>query len=234
MDRLSDSNNDNSSSQSKFHFCSPTCRHQTSRQHTQRSNHSASPGSQNHLSQSSSTSSDDSSLSPAPKKHTCCKHREGAKRKKKHHAHHRSPSTSSTESSTSTSSSSSQSSTEGCRHHHRCKHHHTCTRRRGHLPSWTKVKLKQLAVSCCPPLPDKYSIRIVHGEYVAFDKLTIPEIHHKKHPSKHSKKAVSGLASWLEAWNRYVGVVVALNFGNAQVSNPYHHSISRLPGRSMY
>ena len=207
MDRLSDTDDDNNSSQSRSRSCSPvstnsqktTCCHQTSRRRTQKSNHSASPGSRNHLSQSSSTSLDDSSLSPVPKKHTCCKHREGAKCKKKHHAHHRTPSTSSNESSTSTFSSSSQSSKEGRMHHHHCKHHHTCTRRRGHLPSRTKVKLKQLAVSCCPPLPDKYSIRIIRGEYVAFDKLTISEVHHKKHPSKHSKKAVLGLTSWLEA-----------------------------------
>ena len=38
----------------------------------------------------------------------------------------------------------------------------------------------------------------------------IPDKCNENHPSKHSKSAVSGLASWWEAWNRDVGVIIAL------------------------
>ena len=55
------------------------------------------------------------------------------------------------------------------------------------------------------------SARIACGEYISFDKLTIPQKHQEKHTTKHSKVVVLGLSSWLEAWNRYTGVVVALN-----------------------
>ena len=57
----------------------------------------------------------------------------------------------------------------------------------------------------------KYTSRIARGGYISFDKLTIPEKHQEKHTTKRSKKLVSGLSSWLEAWNRYVGMVLALN-----------------------
>ena len=183
-----------------------TQRHQTSSQRVRRRYRSRS-ASQSQL----STSSDDSSVSPAPEKHTRYKRRGEGKHKKKHHTRRRSPSTSS-ESSTSTSSSSSQSSSNRCRrHHHRRKHYHTHTSRKDRLPSRTKSKLQRLAVSCCPPLPEKYSTRISRGEYISFDKLTIPDKRHDKHTSKRSGKVVSDLASWLEAWNRYVGVIIALH-----------------------
>ena len=184
-----------------------THRHQTSSQRVRRRCRSRSAS----QSQVSNTSLNDSSVSPAPEKHTRYKRRGEGKHKKKHHTRRRSPSTSS-ESSTSTSSSSSQSSSNRCRrHHHRRKHYHTHTSRKDRLPSQTKSKLQRLAVLCCPPLPEKYSTRIARGEYVSFDKLTIPDKRHDKHPSKRSGKVVSDLASWLEAWNRYVGGTIALH-----------------------
>ena len=183
-----------------------TRRHQTSSRRARRRYRSRS-GSQSQL---SNTASEDSSVSPAPERHTRYKRRGEGKHKKKHRTRRRSPSTSS-ESSTSTSSSSSQSSSNRRRRHRRRKHYHTRTSRRDRLPSRTKSKLQRLAVSCCPPLPEKYSTRIACGEYISFDKLTIPEKRHEKYPSKRSGKVVSDLASWLEAWNRYMGVVIALH-----------------------
>ena len=94
------------------------------------------------------------------------------------------------------------------RHRHGRTKHRRCS---GHLPSRTKSKLKWLTVLCCPPLPEKYVTKIASGEYISFDKLTIPEKHQEKHTTKPFKKVVSGLSSWLEAWNKYTGVVVALN-----------------------
>ena len=175
---------------------SATCRHQTLSRRAQKHYRSRS-GSQSQL---SITSSGDSSVSPAPEKHTRYKRRRRSKHKKKHRTRRRSSSTSS-ESSTSTSSLSSQSSSNQHRRHRRRKHYHTHASLRDRLPSRTKAKLQRLAVSCCPPLPEKYSTRIARGEYVSSDKLAIPEKRHDKHPSKRSGKVVSDLASWLEAWN---------------------------------
>ena len=67
-------------------------------------------------------------------------------------------------------------------------------------------------MSCCPPLPERYAARIVRGEYVSFDKLTRTAKKRQdlsKQASKQPRKIVTGLASWLEAWNRFVGVIVA-------------------------
>lgn len=114
-------------------------------------------------------------------------------------------STDTTYSSSSVSSSDSESS-----RNHRSKQ----TRSRKHtsrLSSRAKSKLKRLSVPCCPPLPTKYAARIVRGEYVSFDKLTISKRPRdgNKSSSKQTRRTVTGLSTWLEAWNRFAGVVIA-------------------------
>ena len=74
--------------------------------------------------------------------------------------------------------------------------------------------MRKLAVSCGPPLPDKYCSSISKGEYVSFNKLLIPkDFHHPRDSTKLKHKqpgrAITDLASWLEAWNRYMAVVLA-------------------------
>ena len=68
--------------------------------------------------------------------------------------------------------------------------------------SHTKCRLKNLPLPCCPPLPERYAARIVKGEYVSFDKLiTTKERQDFSKQSFKQPRTVTGLASWLEAWN---------------------------------
>ena len=117
-----------------------------------------------------------------------------------------SSSSSSTDGSDTTTTSSLPSSDSTCRKRHKKK--------AKRLRSGTKAKLDKLTVSCCPPLARKYSSKIVRGEYVSFDKLTIPKKHRndpsgKGGPKHTQRRPVSGLTTWIEAWNRFMGVVVA-------------------------
>ena len=71
-----------------------------------------------------------------------------------------------------------------------------------------RTKLKKLSVSCYPPLPDRYAARIAKGEYLSFDKLLVRKGESSIRKPKQPEKRVTGLPSWLEAWNRYAGVVL--------------------------
>ena len=111
------------------------------------------------------------------------------------------------------------------------------------LRSGTKAKLDNLTVPCCPPLPRKYSSRIARGEYVSFDKLTIPK-KHKNEPSskqgpRHTKrKPVTGLSTWIEAWNRFMGVIVATkpkkSTRNGKISDIDNYGLPRILSGSLY
>ena len=57
-------------------------------------------------------------------------------------------------------------------------------RQTSRLSSRAKSKLKRLSVPYCPPLPERYAARIVRGEYVSFDKLTITAKKGKISPNK--------------------------------------------------
>ena len=145
-------------------------RHSRPRLHSHRVSHSRSRS----PSRSSTSSSDDEWCERAAKHH---KHR--FQRRTKHRPRKRrrsrssSSSTSSSSSSTSDSSSDDTSDNRNRRRRKKRKHNHSRLR----LPSNTKGKLKKLAVSCCPPLQERYCARIARGEYVSFDKLLIPKGH---------------------------------------------------------
>ena len=171
------------------------------------------------LYQSSSSDSDSSMVreraTRSPQHYSRRRHRPrqrgtSSSQKKRHHKHPRPSSSSSSTTSTDTESSSefSTDSSSGRRHRHPKRKHR---RQTGRLSSHTKSKLKSLSVPCCPPLPERYAARIVKGEYVSFDKLTITKRRQdfSKQSFKQPRKTVTGLASWLEAWNRFAGVIVA-------------------------
>ena len=182
-------------------------RHSRPRLHSHRVSHSRSRS----PSRSSTSSSDDEWCERAAKHH---KHRSQRRTKHRHRKRRRSRSsssstTSSSSSSTSDSSSDDTSDNRNRRRRKKRKHNHSRLR----LPSNTKGKLKKLAVSCCPPLQERYCARIARGEYVSFDKLLIPKGHRyppdsDKHKHKQPGNRVTGLATWLEAWNRFAGVVL--------------------------
>ena len=180
--------------------------HSRPRLHSNRVSHSRSRS----PSRSSTSSSDDEWCERAAKHH---KHRSQRRTKHRHRKRRRSrsssSSTSSSSSSTSDSSSDDTSDSRNRRRRKKRKHNHSRLR----LPSNTKDKLKKLAVSCCPPLQEWYCARIARGEYVSFDKLLIPKGHRyppDSHQHKHKQPGnrVTGLATWLEAWNRFAGVVL--------------------------
>lgn len=155
----------------------------------------------------------------APRQHRHRQRRspQAYKQKKHHRRRARSPSSSSdsSTSSSTTDTSSTDSDASLCdrrrKHHRRSKRTHK--RGRGVLSSRVKAQMKKLAVSCCPPLPERYCARIAKGEYVSFNKLLVPKgdkypSDSLQHKSKQPGKTVSGLGSWLEAWNRFAGVVL--------------------------
>ena len=135
-----------------------------------------------------------------------------------------SSSTSSSEESTSSSSSSttvssddssrerSRSSRRRRKRHHR--HHRRSTRHRHDL--WYDPSL-QSSVACAPPLPRHIHHRIRRGKYVSFNKLLLPKgtipishVTQETRKGKHKQsRDVEDLATWLEAWNRYLCVRVA-------------------------
>ena len=139
----------------------------------------SSRGTHRHSRQHSPTSSDDSSP-----------HRRSRKRRRP-----------------SSTSSSGTPSTSPSPHHHRRRH-----RRRDSSDdsfSWTTPS----SISCAPPLPRHLTHRIRGGKYVKFDRLLLPPdsppvpgfgpTKPKTHRSA-AKRKVSDLASWLEAWNRFL------------------------------
>ena len=134
------------------------------------------------LYQSSSSDSDSTTVRERPtsgpqhysrRGHRSRQRRPSSRRKRRHHKHLR-PSSSSSSTSTSTErvsySDFSTDSSLGRRHSYPKRKHRRQTSR---LSSRAKSKLKRLSVSCGPPLPERYAGRIVRGEYVSFDKLTI-------------------------------------------------------------
>ena len=145
------------------------------------------------LYQSSSSDSDSSTVRERPtsgpqhysrRGHRPRQRRPSSRRKRRHHEHLR-PSSSSSSTSTSTErvsySDFSTDSSLDRRHRYPKRKHRRQTSR---LSSRAKVKLKRLSVSCCPPLPERYAARIVRGEYVSFDKLTITAKKGKISPDK--------------------------------------------------
>ena len=166
------------------------------------------------------TNADSSSGSDYTENHH---HQRAARKRRRHHSKmspppkrrrrtHSSSSSVTVDSSSTDSDSSSDTSSDPRRNHQR-------RNRRTHLParktsvSRNKTRMKKLVVSCQPPLPDKYCARIAKGEYVPFNKLLVPRNTmvtgdpYKSQP-KQPGRVVTNLASWLEAWNRFVGVVV--------------------------
>lgn len=167
-------------------------------------------------SSNSSTDSESTSSTP-PRRRTQRRHQHKGYSKHKRRRHGRTNNSSSSSiddyDTTATSSSSSDSgSSTSSSHRTRRKRHRGKAKR---LRSRTKAKLDKLTVPCCPPLARKYSSRIARGEYVSFDKLTIPSKKqrsdmHAKHSPKHApRRPVTGLTTWIEAWNRFMGVRVA-------------------------
>ena len=125
--------------------------------------------------------------------------------KKRSRSSSSSSSDTSTSGSTTTSDSSEQPSPRKKRHRHHHRHH---KRRKAEVSTSMRTKLKKLSVSCYPPLPDRYAARIAKGEYLSFDKLLVRKGESSIRKSKQPEKRATGLPSWLEAWNRYVGVVL--------------------------
>ena len=175
-------------------------RHSRPRLHSNRVSHSRSRS----PSRASTSSSDDEWCERAAKHH---KHRSQQRTKHRHRKRRRSrstsSSTSSSNSSTSDSSSDDTSDSRNRRRRKKRKHNHSRLR----LPSNTKDKLKKLAVSCCPPLQERYCARIARGEYVSFDKLLIPKGHRyppdsDKHKHKQPGNRVTGL---LLGWKHGIG-----------------------------
>ena len=125
-----------------------------------------------------------------------------------------SSSSSSSSSSMSSSGTSTSSDSSRDRHHRRRRQHSSRHRRRSsHHHSHTSAAA---VVSCSPPLPHHVQRKIKKGEYVNFDRLLSsadsppfahPRRHH--HHKATSCRSVTDLASWLEAWNRYLCVAIA-------------------------
>lgn len=89
-------------------------------------------------------------------------------------------------------------------------------RLRGCLPA---TRLSWAISVILPSITRQIRSKIAKGEYVSFDKLLIPKAFYQ--PGRESSRAkqkhhmqpgriVHNLASWLEAWNWYIGVVLAL------------------------
>ena len=105
----------------------------------------------------------------------------------------------------STSSTSTTSSSSPHRHH---RHGHR-RRHRDSSEDWAPPS----GISCAPPLSRRLSHRIRRGKYVRFESLLLPSdtppvtglgpTKSRAHRSRDGRK-VSDLASWLEAWNRYI------------------------------
>ena len=167
---------------------------------------SSSGGGSNTDSESSASESSTATRSRARKRHHhSVKNRHHKTKRRRRRSVSTSSSSSTVDSDTTTTSSlSSSDATRRKRHKKKAKR----------LRSGTKAKLDKLTVSCCPPLARRYSSKIVRGEYVSFDKLTIPKKHRndtsgKGGPKHTRRRPVTGLTTWIEAWNRFMGVVVA-------------------------
>ena len=120
--------------------------------------------------------------------------------KRRHQSRRFSSSSSSSTSTDATSSSSRSESTTESESSHKHRRKHTHRKRSSRLSSRAKARLKKLSVPCSPPVPKRYSARIIRGEYVSFDKLTINK-RTTKSSAKQPRKTVTGLITWLEAWN---------------------------------
>ena len=120
----------------------------------------------------------------------------------------------SSSSSTSPSSSSSGSSSASSSRHRSRRRHRHCTRHRHrrhrhHRPSGLS---SSSTVSCAPPVPSRIRRKIHRGEYVDFEKLLLPTrtpplfqpLTKQKRNHKEAKRVLTDLASWLEAWNRFL------------------------------
>ena len=127
---------------------------------------------------------------------------------------------SSSTSSTSSSSTGSSSSDDGHHSHHRCRHrrhsHHGKNRRhRNHHSRRRKHRRRRELVSCIPPLSSRLRHKIIHGEYVNFDRLLLPSdvpplaSASRSGRRKHASRTVSDRASWQESWNQYIATRVA-------------------------
>ena len=150
------------------------------------------------------------------KRQSSSAHQHPRHRTRRHHTSRRSRSSSSSSSSSTYrsrsrrrhSSSSSDSTSSDCRSHRCRRHHHYYTSSSDSSPS------RHLSgVSCAPPVPRKLVHRIRRGKYVNFDKLltppdtppfAIPTRHKKQRRQSKERRQVTDLASWLEAWNRYL------------------------------
>ena len=139
-----------------------------------------------------------------------------------------SPSTSSTSSYTSSSTSSSY----RCRRHRR-KHR---SRRRRHRSSRDAAIA---SISCAPPLSGHMQDRIKRGKYINFDKLLLPPLtpplftagQTSTKQRKTEKRQVTGLTSWLEAWNRYATCRIASDSAMALELVKYQTVVSLLFAR---
>ena len=149
------------------------------RRHRQHSSRTRYHSSRHHKSRRSRTSSSSSSLSTTDRSRS---------RKR-----HRSPSSSDSTSSYS---------------RHRRRYHRYYTSSSDSSPS-----RHPSGVSCAPPVSSKLVHRIRRGKYVNFDKLltppdtppfAIPTRHKKQRRQPKECRRVTDLASWLEAWNRYL------------------------------
>ena len=120
---------------------------------------------------------------------------------------------SSSSSSSSSSGSSSSSATSRSHSHHRRnrKSKRKSTKSKGKARHSRK---QHPTVTGCPPPSRKLVDKIRKGEYVPFHKLLLPPGHPypletNKSRRKQPKRVVNSLSLWLEAWNRFAGVLIA-------------------------
>ena len=116
---------------------------------------------------------------------------------------------------TQTRSSSSSSSSTTLRSHS----HHRRNRKSKRKSTKSKGKARHSAkqhptVAGCPPPSRKLVDKIRKGEYVPFHKLLLPPGHPypletNKSRRKQPKRVMNSLSLWLEAWNRFTGVLIA-------------------------
>ena len=119
------------------------------------------------------------------------------------------------------------------RHHrHRC-----CNRRQRHHHSPSSDSddwAPSSAISCAPPPSHRLARRIKRGKYVNFDSLLLPPLPVGPVPSKaranriRDKRSVTDLASWLEAWNRYLCVRLSAQPSLALELSTYQTTLAML------
>ena len=135
----------------------------------------------------------------------------GGHRHRRDRSHHRRKTRYPTSSSSDSSSSDSSSSASSGQRKHKRRHRRTHYRRHPHRRRWSS-STSAPSVSCAPPVPSRLRRKIHRGEFVEFVKLLTPthtpplfqSIMKQKHKHKEAKRVMTDLATWLEAWNRFL------------------------------